>query len=277
MSKIWLITGISSGIGKSLAGEVMKRGDFVVGTFRRREQVEAFNTLNNGRGFSFLLDVRNFEEADEVVTAIAATYGHIDVLVNNAGTGFVGAVEEATIDEAKEVFELNVFGAMKITQAVLPYMRARRSGHIIQISSQSGLKASAGFGIYNASKFALEGFSEALAQEVEPLGIRVTLVEPGPFRTGFAAGALLEARKVIEDYRDTAEAFRSRLRGVNGNQEGDPEKAAVAIFNLAQEANPPLRLPLGKSAIAVIQSKLDSVKADLEQGRTIAEQVVFYP
>ncbi len=277
MSKIWLITGISSGIGKSLTEEVMKRGDFVIGTFRRHDQVEAFNISNMGKGFSYLLDVRNFEEADKVVAAIAATYGRIDVLVSNAGTGFIGAVEEASIDEAKEVFELNVFGALKITQAVLPLMRTHHAGHIIQISSQSGLKASAGFGIYNASKFALEGFSEALAQEVEPLGIRVTLVEPGPFRTGFAAGALGEAKKVIEDYKDTAGAFRSRLKGVNGNQEGDPDKAAVAIFNLTLVENPPLRLPLGKTALMVIQAKLDSVKADLERGRTVAEQVVFNP
>ena len=273
--KTWFITGISSGIGKSLAHEVLKQGDFVIGTFRKVEQVDAFNTANKGNGHAYLLDVRDFAEIEKVAASVVGTFGSVDVVVNNAGTGFVGAVEECTIEEAKAVFELNVFGALKVTQAFLPAMRSQRSGHIIQISSQSGVKAGAGFGIYNASKFALEGFSEALAQEVAPLGINVTLVEPGPFRTEFAAGALTEAKQVIEDYNPTAGAFRGRLKGVSGNQEGDPDKAAAAIFNLTQEENPPLRLPLGKTALTVIQAKLDGVKADLDRGRKIAEQAVF--
>lgn len=253
----------------------MQEGDFVIGTFRKQSQVEQFNKEHKNKGKAILLDIRQLDAIEEVVAQSIAAFHQIDVLVNNAGVGFVGSVEETSIEEAKEVFEINVFAALKLTQAVLPHMRQRGTGHVIQISSHGGIKAFAGFGIYNASKFALEGFSEALAAEVKPLGIKVSIVEPGPFRTNFASPSLGEAKEVIADYNATAGAFRSKLKGVDGKQEGDPNKAATAIVELSNAENPTLRLPLGKVALMTIGMKLDSVKADLEQHRATAAGAVF--
>ena len=177
--------------------------------------------------------------------------------------------------EARKVFEANFFGTLKLTQTILSHMRNEKNGHIIQISSHGGIKAFAGFGIYNASKFALEGFSEALSQEVEPLGIKVLIVEPGPFRTNFAGNRLGEAEKVIDDYSNTAGAFRTKLKGVDGKQEGHPVKASKAIIDLVYSENPTLRLPLGKVPLMTIGMILDSVKSDLENNREIAEQAVY--
>lgn len=271
----WLITGISSGLGQALAQSVMASGDFVIGTFRHQKQVDEFNTTYVGQGYAVKLDVTDFENIDKVVTLIRSEFGRIDVLVNNAGIGFIGAIEESSIEEIREVFESNFFGMAKLTQAILPLMRRQKSGAIVQISSHGGLKAFAGFGIYNASKFALEGYSEALAQEVKPLGIKVMLVEPGPFRTKFAGKGLKEAKTTIEDYSETAGAFRSKLKDVDGKQEGDPQKAALAVINHVNSENPSLRLPLGRLALMTIGMKLDSVKTDLESNRKIAENAVF--
>ena len=210
-----------------------------------------------------------------MVNEIIDRFGRIDVLVNNAGVGFAGAIEETGMAEARAVFDANFFGALKLTQAFLPHFRRQRNGHIIQISSHSGVKGFAGFGIYGASKFALEGFSEALAQEVAPLGIRVTMVEPGPFRTNFAGTGFGLASTIIDDYGPTVGAFRERIKGVDGRQEGDPAKAAQLIVDLAHADNPPLRLPLGKIALATIQAKIDSVQSDLNAGREGAESAVF--
>lgn len=273
--KIWLITGISSGLGRALAQAVMENGDFVIGTLRQPAQVEAFNRDHDGKGKAILLDVTEHEAMEKAVAGIKDDFSRVDVLVNNAGVGFVGAVEESSLEEIRRVFEVNVFSALKMTQEILPLMRQQGNGHIVQISSQAGIKASAGFGIYNASKFALEGFSEALAQEVAPLGIHVSIVEPGPFRTNFAGAGLGQAEKVISDYDETAGAFRSKLKGVHNKQEGDPEKAATAIMDLAASDTPSLRLPLGKVALASIEMKLESVQADLERNRSIAEQAVY--
>jgi NAD(P)-dependent dehydrogenase (short-subunit alcohol dehydrogenase family) len=273
--KNWFITGISSGLGKALAESVIKKGDFVIGTFRDQSQVEEFNTKYSDKAHAVLLDISNEKSIEKNIENIIAKFGKIDVLVNNAGIGFVGAVEETTIKEVKQVFNVNFFGTLKLTQAVLPYMRKVKSGNIVQISSHGGIKAFAGFGIYNASKFAVEGFSEALAQEVAPLGIKVTIVEPGPFRTNFAGSGLGLAKKVIDDYSETAGAFRTKLKGVDGKQEGDPIKAAKAIIDLVNSENPTLRLPLGKVALMTIGMKLDSVKSDLEVNRNVAENSVY--
>ncbi|AZQ43495.1 oxidoreductase [Nonlabens ponticola] len=273
--KIWFITGISSGLGEALATQVMNAGDFVVGTFRKESQTSAFNKKYEDKGHAITLDVTQENEIAPAVKNIIEQFGNIDVLVNNAGIGIIGAVEETSIAETRKVFETNFYSVLNLTNAVLPYMRDRKSGHIIQISSHGGLKAFAGFGIYNASKFALEGFSEALAQEIAPLGIKLTMVEPGPFRTRFASSNLMEADKVIEDYNDTAGAFRNKLKGVDGKQEGDPNKAALAIINLVNSDNPSLRLPLGKTALVTIQMKIDSVQADLDAHREIAAGAIY--
>ncbi len=273
--RIWFITGISSGLGKSLANAVIESGDFVIGTFRKQEQVDTFIEQNKGTADAFLLDITNHQRVAQVIQQIKNKYTRIDILVNNAGIGFAGAVEETSIEETRKVFEVNFFSALKITQEVLPIMRQQKSGHIIQISSHGGLKAFAGFGIYNASKFALEGFSEALAQEVEPLGIKLTMVEPGPFRTNFADSGLGLAEIELDDYANTAGAFRTKLKGVHNKQEGDPDKAAIAIIDVVNSENPTLRLPLGKTALITIGMKLDSVKSDLEQNRMVAKNAIF--
>lgn len=274
-NRIWLITGISSGLGKALAKSVIEKGDFVIGTFRKQSQVDEFNEKYSNRAFSILLDITDEQSIEKNVEKLVSKFDRIDVLVNNAGVGFVGAIEETSMEEVRKVFEANFFGTLKLTQAILLHMRKEKNGHIVQISSHGGIKAFAGFGIYNASKFALEGFSEALYQEVEPLGIKVLIVEPGPFRTNFAGSRLGEAKKVIDDYSDTAGAFRIKLKAVDGKQEGHPVKASKAIIDAVYSENTTLRLPLGKVPIMTIGMKLDSVKSDLEKNREIAEQAVY--
>lgn len=274
-NKIWFITGISSGLGKALAQTVIENGDFVIGTFRNQIQADAFNNQYQDKAFALILDITKPNEIDRAFKLVTEKFGKVDVLINNAGFGFAGAIEETSIDEAREIFEANFFGTLQLTQTFLPLFREQKSGHIIQISSHGGFKAFSGFGIYNASKFALEGFSEALAIEVAPLGIKLTIVEPGPFRTNFAGSSFRKANKIIEDYNSTAGAFRERMKQVDGKQEGNPIKAAQAIFNITKLDTPPLRLPLGKIAIISLTAKLESVQKDIESFKEIAESVVY--
>jgi NAD(P)-dependent dehydrogenase (short-subunit alcohol dehydrogenase family) len=262
-------------LGKALAEAVLYTGDRVIGTFRQEVQALAFTQAHQGQAKGMVLDVTQSEAIPALVAAIEQEFGRLDVLVNNAGFGFAGAIEESSEAEVRAVFEANFFGALHLTQAFLPLFRRQRAGFIIQVSSHGGIKAFPGFGIYNASKFALEGFSEALAAEIAPLGIRLSIVEPGPFRTGFAGTGFREANLCIEDYAATAGAFRERMRLVDGKQEGDPQKAAVAMVQLSRMQTPPLRLPLGKIALASISAKLASVQQDMEAGRTLAEGAVF--
>lgn len=274
-NKTWFITGISSGLDEALANKVIESGDFVIGTFRNQEQTDFYNNLYKDKAFAVTLDITKPENISEVFTTIKSKFGKVDVLVNNAGFGLAGAIEETSLEETKAVFEANFFGALQITQAFLPLFREQKKGHIIQISSHGGFKAFAGFGIYNASKFALEGFSEALAAEIAPLGIQLTIVEPGPFRTHFAGSSFRQAGKVIADYNTTAGIFREKMKQVDGKQEGDPIKAAKAIIDITKIENPPLRLPLGKIAIATLNTKIDSVRKDIEAYRHISESTVF--
>jgi len=263
-SKTWLITGASSGLGKALAQAALHRGDFVFATFRKREQMADFQAQNPDKGMGLYLELNDRDTLAKVVSTVQQHAGRLDVLVNNAGFGFAGAIEEAADEEWQAVFDTNFFGPMRLTQALLPLFRRQGSGHIIQISSHGGFRGFAGFGVYNASKFALEGASEALAAEVAPLGIQLTIVQPGPFRTGFAGSSLRQARKRISAYDATAGVFRSRLQQVNGQQEGDPAKAALAILQIADTAQPPLRLVLGQTAVTTITTKLESVRREME-------------
>jgi len=273
--RIWFITGISSGLGAALAQAVLERGDFVIGTFRRADQTEAFNVRYGDRGLALTVDVTRPDEVDRAAQTVGDRFGRVDVLVNNAGFGFAGAAEETSENELRKVFDTNFFGAVAVTRAFLPLLRRQGRGHILQLSSHSGVKGFPGFGAYSASKFALEGWSEALAAEVAPLGLRVTLLEPGPFRTRFAAEAFGEASQVIDAYAATAGAFRTRMKQVNGQQEGDPDKAARAILALVDHEQPPLRLPLGRIAIGTIRAKLESVQADLTAWESVAAGAVF--
>lgn len=274
-NKIWFITGISSGLGKALAQTVIENGDFVIGTFRNQTQTDVFNNQHKDEAFALTLDITKENEIENAVKLVYEKFGRVDVLVNNAGFGFTGAIEETTTDETREIFEANFFGTLKLTQSFLSMLRKQKSGHIIQISSHGGFKAFPGFGIYNASKFALEGFSEALAIEIAPLGIKLTIIEPGPFRTNFAGSSIKQAEKIIEDYNPTAGAFRERMKQVDGKQEGDPIKASQAIIDITKLDTPPLRLPLGKVAIISLTAKLDSVQKDINNFKDIAESAVF--
>ncbi len=274
-NKVWFITGVSSGLGMALAQVVIAAEGYVIGTFRKKEQVEAFNNKYGHKAMGILLDITDMDGIKNQVASVYSKTGKIDFLANNAGIGMVGAIEETSLEEARRVFEPNFFGTLRLTQTILPLMRAQKSGHIVQVSSHAGVKAFAGFGIYNASKFALEGFSEAMAQEVNPLGIKVTIVEPGPFRTSFAGSSLLLSHRTIEDYNETAGAFKEKLLSVHNKQEGDPVKAAHIIFDYVQKENQPLRLALGKIPLKTIQMKIDSLNSDLSHNKYLSEKAVY--
>ena len=271
----WLITGASSGLGKALVQEVIQKEELVIASFRNKKQADAFELAHKAQGHKAI--VLDLGQPEQIAEKLSTQLGDlpIDLLVNNAGIGFIGAVEETSLEEIRQVMEVNFYGPMALTNALLPAMRKRGSGRIIQISSHAGIKAFAGFGVYNASKFALEGLAEAQAQELAELGIQMTLVEPGPFRTEFAGGSLHQAAKRYPDYNTTAGIFRERLSGVDGKQEGDPQKAASALFALSQEENPGLRMPLGRIPLQTIQLKIDQLQADLDRYRERAAGAVF--
>ena len=273
--KIWFITGVSGGIGRSIAKQAALAGNTVIGTVRKEEQIEAFSALVPGKTYGVLLDVNEHAQVKGVVDAAILKFGRIDVLVNNAGYGLFGAVEEVSIAEARQQMETNFFGALAVTQAILPIMRQQKSGHIVQISSQAGFRSAPGLGIYNASKFALEGFSEALALEVAPLNIKVTIVEPGPFRTSWAGDSSKRAENIIDDYSGTAGKLISTINGYSGNQPNDPEKGAKIILEVINSENPPLRLPLGPEAHEAVKGKLKSVTEDIGVWESRAIKTAF--
>jgi NAD(P)-dependent dehydrogenase (short-subunit alcohol dehydrogenase family) len=215
------------------------------------------------------MDLGDFDQIAGTVQAGLSRFGKIDVLVNNAGYGLIGAVEEADDDEITRVHEINVFGLLRVLRAVLPHFRERKSGHVVNLSSIGGLVGLPGFGIYNATKFAVEGISEALAAEVVPLGIKVTIVEPGPFRTEFLAGSLALAKNVIPDYDKTAGITRAGASTRNGNQPGDPSRAAAAIIKAMTSENPPLHLLLGRLAYEQANKKINHLQNDIETWREV--------
>lgn len=276
MTKVWLITGASSGFGAELAKAAIGKGDHVVGTFRKAEQAGAFSKQYDGKGLGVVLDVTDETQIQSGVQQALEKFQKIDVLVNNAGYGTIGAIEEFSMEEIRAQMETNVFGVIALTKTVLPLMRQQGGGQIVNISSQAGFRAAAGFGVYNTSKFALEGFSEALAQEVAPFGIRVTIVEPGPFRTEFLGGSMKEAQHKMDVYQSTTVGQMYKyVVSNNGRQEGDPVKAAQAIVDYVNNGNKALRLPLGKSPLQAIRAKLKQVEEDLNANEAIALSTVF--
>lgn len=271
-SKIWLITGVSSGFGLSLAQAVAAAGDTVVGSVRKEAQGEAF-VKNCGGNSSFVrMDVTIAAERKAAIAKVLKDHGRIDVLVNNAGYGLFGAVEEVSDAEARAQMETNFFGALALTQGVLPSMRAQKSGHIVQISSIAGFAGTQGLGLYNASKFALEGFSEALAQEVAGLGIKVTIVEPGPYRTRWAGDSSVRAATLIDAYAGTAHETYNVINGYSGRQPGDPDKGAALILEAVKSAEPPLHLPLGKMAVDRMRGKMAALSREIDawEARSVA-------
>lgn len=276
LKRNWLITGVSSGLGEALAKAVLARGEVVIGTLRQPGQMAAFEALAPGRAHALELDLRNFSQVLERVTEIQQQLGGVDVLVNNAGYGLAGALEEVSEREAREQMETNFFGALAATQAVLPSMRAKGWGHVVNITSMAGFMGIPGMPIYSASKFALEGLGAALAAEAGPLGIRVTNVEPGALRTRWASGnAIVRSERVIDDYQRTAGAVRSGLEKMDGHQDGDPAKAALAILAAVDAENPPLHLPVHPTAFSTYKSILKATDEQLNKWREVSESILY--
>lgn len=263
-SKVWWITGASSGLGRVLAEQAVEAGCFVVASARRTDTLRELEAKAPERVLVAELDVHSRSQIEHVKAGALEHFGRIDVLANNAGFGLMGAIEEVSEDEARAQMETNFFGALWMTQAVLPVMRKQRSGCILQISSIAGVNATAGFGLYNASKFALEGFSEALWLELAGSGVRVVLVEPGPFRTRFLGSSLRHAARKIDAYAETAHAAAARVSSMDGKQDGDPLKAARVMLAVADDPEPPLRLPLGRWAHERTRSKAEWLLSDLQ-------------
>ncbi len=263
-SKVWFITGASTGFGRLLAEQVLKAGGKVIATARNREKVADLETQFPDRAKAYALDVTDPAQIISVVAQATACFSPVDVLVNNAGYGIAGAIEETTEDEFMPVFQTNVFGLINVTRAFLPHLRQRRSGHIVNLSSIGGLIGSPGWGFYNATKFAVEGFSEALAAELEPLGIHVTVIEPGPFRTDFLGRSGVEAEARIPDYDPTAGKTREYFHTQAGKQKGDPLRAVQAIIAAVESPNPPKHLLLGKLALTRFRKRLEDWKSELD-------------
>ncbi|GAA3140955.1 MULTISPECIES: oxidoreductase [Nonomuraea] len=266
---VWFITGCSTGLGRALAAAVLDRGHRAVVTARSPEQVAGLVAAHPGRALALPLDVTDRHQVERAVKAAEAEFGGIDVLVNNAGYGYLAALEEGEDDQVRALFETNVHGLVDVTKAVLPGMRARRTGHVVNISSLGGLAAFGATGYYHATKFAVEGLSESLAAEVGPLGIKVTIVEPGGFRTNWSGPSMRQSETRIADYDDTAGARRASTLATYGHQPGDPDRAAAAIITAVESPEPPLRLLLGKAAYDVATARLTTLKAGFDAWREL--------
>ncbi len=263
-SRTWFITGASTGFGRILAEEVLKGGGKVVATARKLDKIADLEEKYPGKARAFALDVTDPAQILSIVAQTLTTFGPVDVLVNNAGYGLAGGIEEASEEEFMPVFETNLFGLIRVTRAFLPHFRNQRSGNIINLSSIGGLTGLPGWGYYNASKFAVEGFSEALAIELAPLGVHVTIVEPGPFRTDFLGRSGVEAKERIADYDATAGKTRQYFHDQAGKQPGDPLRAVHAIIQAAESPQPPLHLLLGALALQRMRGKLDQWKSEMD-------------
>ncbi|WP_193199842.1 oxidoreductase [Nostoc sp. MG11] len=274
-SKVWLIRGSSSGFGRSLTEAVLKKGDRVVATARKPEQLDDLVKQHPDAIAAVRLDVTNPQEVQAAVKLALNAFARIDILVNNAGYGAVGAIEEVSDEDIKRQFDTNFFGALNMTRAVLPTLREQRSGHILNISSLAGVVSFSGAGIYCATKFALEAVSEALAQEVKPLGIKVTNIEPGSFRTDFNGRSIVTSAHPIADYAGTSGRVIESNQAMDGNQPGDPVKAVTAMIQVVESESPPLRLALGEDAVNGITQKLDSMKAELEAWKSVSLSTRF--
>lgn len=273
--RVWLVTGASRGIGAKIVAAALANGDAVVATARDASTI--IQRFGDQPGLlAATLDVTHEAQGVAVAQAAIEHFGRIDVLVNNAGFGLLGAVEEASGDEIKRLYETNVFGLLNVTRGVLPHMRAARSGHVINISSVGGFQSAPGYGVYCSTKFAVEALSEALHGELAPLGVKVTVVEPGYFRTDFLdTNSLVESPETIADYASTAGQVRKLAKAVNQQQPGDPEKLAQALITLVEAENPPLRLPLGTDSVRYIQAKIEFVTGELNTWRKLSESTDF--
>ncbi|WP_434113873.1 oxidoreductase [Paraburkholderia caffeinilytica] len=262
--KTMLITGVSSGFGRALAEEALAAGYRVVGTVRSEQAKQTFEALNSARAFGRVLDVTDFESVEHVVAGIEASVGPLDVLVNNAGYGHEGIMEESPLAEMRRQFDVNVFGAVAVMKGVLPYMRERRRGHILNITSMGGFITMPGIAYYCGSKFALEGISEVLGKEVKPFGIHVTAVAPGSFRTEWAGRSMVRTPRSIPDYDSLFDPIRKGREEKSGRQLGDPVKAARAMLSVIGSDEPPSHLLLGSDALGLVREKLSTLSAEFD-------------
>ncbi|MGW0665931.1 oxidoreductase [Streptomyces sp. NPDC002746] len=273
--RVWLITGASSGFGRAIASAALAAGDTVVATARRPEALDDLVAAHPDRAVAVQLDVTDTARIADVVADTVLWYGRIDVVVNNAGMGMIGAVEETSDRELRDLMDLHFFGPAALVRAVLPHMRRNGSGAVVQMSSMGGRFTFPGVGAYSATKFALEGLSEALAAEVAPHGIKVLIVEPGSFRTGFAGGGALHQSAALPAYEATVGPVRADLPSSDGKQEGDPAKAATAILAALDAEDAPLRLPLGNDATDAVLAALDASRAEVLTWEKVSRSTAF--
>ena len=274
-NKVWFITGASSGFGRILAEEVLAKGDRVVATARKPEVLADLVDKYPSAARAVKLDVTNLEDVKNSIQQAVKEFGRIDVLVNNAGYGLVGAIEEANIEQVKQQFDTNVFGAVNVIREALPILREQKSGHIVNIGSTTGFVAFPSFGYYSATKFALEGLSEALAAEVAPHGIKTTIVEPGAFNTGYSSRAMSYGENRLPEVYPSTEEMKAAFSQLDSTATGDPGKAVKIIIEAVESENPPFRLPIGLDAFEAIEAKLERVKEEIAVWRERATQTNF--
>lgn len=262
-TRTFFITGVSSGFGRAIAIAALQAGHRVIGTVRNEAAIAAFESQSGGQAHAKLLDVTQFDAVAPLAAAIEAEIGPVDVVINNAGYGHEGILEESPLDEMRRQFDVNVFGAVAVIKAFLPSMRQRRRGHIINITSMGGYITMPGIAYYCGSKFALEGISETLAKEVKDLGIAVTAVAPGSFRTDWAGRSMVRSERSISDYDSVFDPIRQSRIDKSGKQLGDPDKAAAAILALVDMPEPPVHLLIGSDALKLVRAKLDAMQASL--------------
>jgi short-subunit dehydrogenase len=274
-TKIFLITGASAGLGRAFAEAAVEAGHTVVGTVRREDDRVAFEAMHTRRARAVIIDVTRFDTIAPMIQKVEEEIGSIDVLVNSAGYGHEGTLEESPLTELIRQFEVNVFGAVAMIKAVLPRMRQRRRGHIINITSMAGHMSMPGIAYYSGSKFALEGISEALAKEVNSLGIKVTAIAPGSFRTEWAGRSMVRSERSIADYDAVFEPIRKRRREYSGRQAGDPAKAAQVLLKIVESDNPPTHLLLGNDALKLIDERLAALSSEIKAWESISRSTDF--
>jgi NAD(P)-dependent dehydrogenase (short-subunit alcohol dehydrogenase family) len=263
--KTLFITGVSSGFGNALAREAIAAGHCVIGTVRNESALQAFQALSPELAYGVILDVTDFARIDKVVDDVEATHGPVDVLVNNAGYGHEGIFEESALEEMRRQFDVNVFGAVAVTKAFVPYFRQRRAGHIINITSMGGTITLPGIAYYCGSKFALEGISDTLSKELQPFNVFVTAVAPGSFRTDWAGRSMQRTPRSIGDYDASFDPIRKAREDKSGKQLGDPQKAALAMLQLIASPTPPAHLLLGSDALGLVRDKLSRAAREIDQ------------
>lgn len=273
--KVFLITGVSSGLGRAFAAAASSAGHRVIGTVRRESDVGSFAAMAHGRAHPLILDVTDCDTIPAAVEAAERQHGAIDVLVNNAGYGHEGVLEESSMDDLQRQFAANVFGPVAMMKAVLPGMRERRRGHIVNVTSMGGFITMPGISFYCGSKFALEGISEALGKEVSDFGIRVTALAPGQFRTDWAGRSMARTPRSIADYDAVMDPIRTARHAKSGQQPGDPAKAAEALLALVEAANPPSRLFLGADALGLVEQKLEAMKVEISAWESLSRSTDF--